>query len=216
MKHKINDEVMSTAVKICGITRGDDALAAAQLGAHALGFIFYAKSPRGVAPQRAAEIIRGLPPFITAVGLFVNPEESDIERVLARVPLNLLQFHGEETPEFCARFELPYIKAARVRAGLDLLQYAQHYSAARGLLLDAFVEGAHGGTGAAFDWSLVPRELPLPVILSGGLTPNNVAAAIRRVKPWAVDVSSGVEASPGIKDPRKIAAFMKEVRSAEV
>ena len=207
---------MSTAVKICGITRGDDALAAAQLGAQALGFIFYAKSPRGVTPQLAAEIIRGLPPFITAVGLFVNPEENDIERVLARVPLNLLQFHGEETPEFCARFELPYIKAARVRAGLDLLQYAQHYRAARGLLLDAFVEGAHGGTGAAFDWSLVPRELPLPVILSGGLTPNNVAAAIRRVKPWAVDVSSGVEAGPGIKDPRKIAAFMKEVRSAEV
>ena len=216
MKYKINDEVMSTAVKICGITRGDDALAAAQLGAHALGFIFYAKSPRGVTPQRAAEIIRGLPPFITAVGLFVNPEENDIERVLARVPLNLLQFHGEEPPEFCARFELPYIKAARVRAGLDLLQYAQHYGAARGLLLDAFIEGAHGGTGAAFDWSLVPRELPLPVILSGGLTPNNVAAAIRRVKPWAVDVSSGVEASAGIKDPRKIAAFMKEVRSAEV
>jgi phosphoribosylanthranilate isomerase len=207
---------MSTAVKICGITRGDDALAAAQLGAHALGFIFYAKSPRDVAPQRAAEIIRGLPPFITAVGLFVNPQENDIERVLARVPLNMLQFHGEETPEFCARFELPYLKAARVRAGLDLLQYAQHYRAARGLLLDAFVEGAHGGTGAAFDWSLVPRELPLPVILSGGLTPNNVASAIRRVKPWAVDVSSGVEASPGIKDPRKIAAFMKEVRSAEV
>jgi phosphoribosylanthranilate isomerase len=216
LKYKISDEVMSTAVKICGITRGDDALAAAQLGAQALGFIFYAKSSRGVTPQRAAEIIRGLPPFITAVGLFVNPEENDIERVLARVPLNLLQFHGEETPEFCARFELPYIKAARVRAGLDLLQYAQHYGAARGLLLDAFIEGAHGGTGAAFDWSLVPRELPLPVILSGGLTPNNVAAAIRRVKPWAVDVSSGVEASPGIKDPRKIAAFMKEVRSAEV
>ena len=207
---------MSTAVKICGITRGDDALAAAQLGAQALGFIFYDKSPRGVAPQRAAEIIRFLPPFITAVGLFVNPEESDVARVLARVPLDLLQFHGEETPEFCARFALPYLKAARVRVGLDLLQYAHHYSAARGLLLDAFVEGAHGGTGAAFDWSLVPRELPLPVILSGGLTANNVAAAIRRVKPWAVDVNSGVEAGPGIKDPRKIASFMKEVRSADV
>jgi len=207
---------MSTAVKICGITRGDDAVAAARLGAHALGFIFYAKSPRGVTPQRAAEIIRALPPFITAVGLFVNPEPSDVERVLARVPLDLLQFHGEETPEFCARFELPYIKAARVRAGLDLLQYAHHYGAARGLLLDAFVEGAHGGTGAAFDWNLVPGELPLPVILSGGLTPSNVAAAIRRVRPWAVDVSSGVEAGAGIKDPRKIAAFIREVRSAIV
>src|SRR5512132_1341939 len=116
---------MSTAVKICGITRGDDALAAARLGAHAVGFVFYAKSPRGVTPQRAAEIIGALPPFITAVGLFVNPERSDVERVLAQVPLDLLQFHGEETPEFCARFGLPYIKAARVRAGLDLLQYAR-------------------------------------------------------------------------------------------
>jgi phosphoribosylanthranilate isomerase len=207
---------MATAVKICGITRVDDALAAARLGAHALGFIFYAKSLRGVTPQRAAEIIRGLPPFITTVGLFVNPEESDVERVLARVPLNLLQFHGEETPDFCARFALPYIKAARVRAGLDLLQYAQHHSAARGLLLDAFIDGVHGGTGTAFDWNLVPRELPLPVILSGGLNSENVADAIHRVGPWAVDVSSGVEISPGIKDQRKIAAFMKEVRSADV
>ncbi len=207
---------MSTAVKICGVTRGDDAHAAVQLGAQALGFVFYAKSPRAVEPRHAAEIISGLPPFITAVGLFVNPEESDIERVLARVPLNLLQFHGEETPDFCARFERPYIKAARVRMGLDLLQYSQHYGTARGLLLDAYVEGAHGGTGSAFDWSLIPRELPLPVILSGGLTPDNVAAAIRRVRPWAVDVSSGVEASPGIKDSRKIAAFMKEVRGADV
>ncbi len=208
--------MMSTAVKICGITRADDALAAAQLGAQALGFVFYTKSPRCVTPQRAAEIIRGLPPFITAVGLFVNPEQRDVERILALVPLNLLQFHGEEAPEFCARFALPYIKAARVRAGLDLLQYAHFYGAARGLLLDAFVEGAHGGTGAAFDWSLVPRELPLPVILSGGLNPGNVAAAISRVRPWAVDVSSGVEAGPGIKNPRKIAAFMKEVRSADL
>jgi phosphoribosylanthranilate isomerase len=207
---------MATAVKICGITRIEDALAAARLGAHALGFIFYAKSRRGVTPERATEIIRALPPFVTTVGLFVNPEESDVERVLARVPLNLLQFHGEETPDFCARFALPYIKAARVRAGLDLLQYAQHHCAARGLLLDAFVDGAHGGTGTAFDWNLVPRELPLPVILSGGLTSENVADAIHRVRPWAVDVSSGVETSPGIKDQRKIAAFMKEVRSADV
>jgi len=208
--------IMGTAVKICGITRVDDALEAARLGAHALGFVFYAQSPRHVTLPRAAEIIGVLPPFVSAVGLFVNPEASEVERVLAQVPLNLLQFHGEETPEFCARFGVPYLKAARVRAGLDLLQYARHYRTARGLLLDAFADGAHGGTGTVFDWSLIPRELPRPVILSGGLTPANVAEAIRRVRPWAVDVSSGVEASPGIKDPLKIAAFMKEVHGADV
>ncbi|MBI4189517.1 MAG: phosphoribosylanthranilate isomerase [Betaproteobacteria bacterium] len=207
---------MTTAVKICGITRVDDALAAARLGAHALGFVFYAPSPRNFAPARAAEIIRSLPPFVTAVGLFVNPGAREVERVLGEAPLNLLQFHGEETPAFCGRFRVPYLKAVRVRAGLDLLQYAQRYSAASGLLLDAFVEGTHGGTGTAFDRSLIPRELPLPVILSGGLNPENVADAIRHVRPWAVDVSSGVETSPGVKDPLKIAAFMNEVRSADV
>ena len=207
---------MATAVKICGITRTADALAAARCGAHALGFVFYAKSPRNVPPAHAVEIIRSLPPFITAVGLFVNPEAHDVERVLEQVPLNLLQFHGEETPQFCRQFRVPHLKAVRVKAGLDLLQYAQLYSAARGLLLDAFVEAAHGGTGTAFDWSAVPRQLPLPVVLSGGLSPENVGDAIRRVRPCAVDVSSGVEASPGVKDPRKIAAFMKEVRSADV
>lgn len=206
---------MSTAVKICGITRVEDALAAARLGAHALGFVFYAKSPRHVTGPRAAEIIGALPPFISAVGLFVNPEASEVERVLARVPLTLLQFHGEETPEFCARFGVPYLKAARVRVGLDLIQYAQQYNAARGLLLDAFADGIHGGTGTRFDWSLIPRTMPCPVILSGGLAPENVAEAIRRVRPWAVDVSSGVEASPGLKDPLRIAAFMKEVYGAE-
>ena len=206
---------MGTAVKICGISRVDDALAAARLGAHALGFVFYANSPRHVAPSRVAEIIAVLPPFVTTVGLFVNPDAGEVERVLAQVPLDLLQFHGEETPEFCARFGVPYIKAARVRAGLDLLQYARDYGAARGLLLDAFSDGVHGGTGTVFDWSLIPLELPRPVILSGGLAPDNVAEAIRRVRPWAVDVSSGVEARPGIKDPLKIAAFMKEVHGAD-
>ena len=207
---------MTTAVKICGITRTDDALAAARLGAHALGFVFFAKSPRHLTSARADEIVRTLPPFITAVGLFVNPDADEVERVLDQVQLDLLQFHGDETPEFCARFGVPYIKAARVRPGLDLLQYAQLYGAARGLLLDAFVDDAHGGTGTAFDWSLIPRELPLPVILSGGLGPANVADAIRRVRPWAVDVSSGVEASPGIKDECKLAAFFQGVRNADV
>jgi len=207
---------MTTAVKICGITRAEDALAAARLGAHALGFVFCARSPRSIAPARAAEIVRALPPFVTAVGLLVDPAADEVERVLDGVPLGLLQFHGDETAEFCGRFRVPYLKVARVRPGLDLLQYARRYHEARGLLLDAFVENAPGGTGTAFDWSLIPRGLPLPVILSGGLNPGNVADAIRRVAPWAVDVSSGVEASPGIKDPRKLAAFMNEVRSADV
>lgn len=207
---------MATAVKICGITRQLDAAAAARSGAHALGFIFFRKSPRNIEITRAADLVQGLPPFITAVGLFVNPARREVENVLENVRLHLLQFHGDEPPEFCAQFGTPYIKAARVKAGLDLLQYAQRYKTARGLLLDAYVEGIHGGTGTGFDWNLIPRDLPLPLILSGGLTGRNVADAIRRVAPWAVDVSSGVEASPGIKDAGKIAEFMKEVRSADV
>ena len=207
---------MATAVKICGITRAEDAQAAARLGAHALGFVFYAPSPRHVESARAAEIARAMPPFVTAVGLFVNPAARAVEEVLKQVPLHLLQFHGDEPPGFCAQFGLPYIKALRVRAGVDLLQYARVYGGARGLLLDAYVAGTHGGTGTAFDWRLIPRQLALPVILSGGLNPENVAAAIRLVAPWAVDVSSGVEATPGIKDPRRMASFMKEVRSADV
>ena len=146
----------------------------------------------------------------------MNPAARDVESALQQVPLNLLQFHGDEPPDFCAQFGVPYIKALRVKAGLDLLQYAHRYPGARGLLLDAFVAGAHGGTGTAFDWNLIPRDLPLPVILSGGLHPGNVAAAIRAVAPWAVDVSSGVEASPGIQDARKIAGVMQEGRSADV
>ena len=205
-----------TAVKICGITRQADAAAAARYGAHAIGFVFFAKSPRNVGLAVARDVVNALPPFMSAVGLFVNPAADEVANVLANVRLDLLQFHGEETPEFCAGFGVPFIKAARVKAGLDLIQYARDYRVARGLILDAFVDGTHGGTGTAFDWSLIPSSLPLPIVLSGGLNPANVADAIRRVSPWAVDVSSGVEASPGIKDPQKIAAFMKEVRSADV
>ena len=207
---------MVTAVKICGITRRDDALAAARLGAHAVGLVFCARSPRNVSIAAAQEIVAALPPFVMAVGLFVDAAVREIEAVLNEVRLDLLQFHGDETAAYCARFGVPFIKAARVRAGLDLIQYARDYGAARGLLLDAFVDGTHGGTGTAFDWSLIPPDLSLPIVLSGGLNPANVSDAIRRVSPWAVDVSSGVEASPGIKDPQKIAAFMKEVRSADV
>lgn len=207
---------MTTAVKICGITRVEDALAAAKLGVHALGFVFHEKSPRNVVPERAAEIIHRLPPFITTVGLFVNADARGVERVLKQVPISLLQFHGEESPQFCSGFRVPYIKAVRVRAELDLLQYARLYGAARGLLLDAFVAGTHGGTGTIFDWSLIPSVLPLPVVLSGGLNSENVSDAIRRVRPWAIDVSSGVEASPGIKDAQKMAAFFQGVRNADV
>jgi phosphoribosylanthranilate isomerase len=205
-----------TAVKICGITRSDDAVAAARLGAHALGFVFYAGSARNVEPARAAQIMRALPPFVTTVGLFVNPAVDEIRSVLAQARLDLLQFHGDETPQFCRGFGTPYLKALRVRAGSDLLQYARLYGNARGLLLDAYVADAHGGTGVTFDWSLIPRNLPLPVVLSGGLNADNVAGAIRSVRPWAVDVSSGVEASPGVKDAQKMAAFFQGVRDADV
>lgn len=207
---------MATAVKICGITRPEDALAAARAGAHAIGLVFYAKSPRHITPARAAAIIRVLPPFVTTVGLFVDATAEEVRATLAEAPVGLLQFHGDETPAFCRQFKRPYVKAVRVKAGVDLLQYAQDYHDAKALLLDAYVEGLHGGSGAAFDWSLIPRGLPLPVILSGGLTPENVAEAVRRVRPSAVDVSSGVESSKGIKDAQKIAAFIKGVRNADV
>ena len=202
---------MPTAVKICGITRPEDALAAARCGAHAIGLVFYRPSPRYVTPDKARDIIRKLPPFVTTVGLFVDAPAGEVSDVLSVAPVNLLQFHGAETPEFCRRFGLPYLKAVRVRAGVDLLQYASDYHDAKALLLDAFVDGTHGGTGATFDWNLVPRGLPLPVVLSGGLDAGNVSDAIRKVRPWAVDVSSGVETDKGIKDAAKIAAFIRAV-----
>lgn len=207
---------MATAVKICGITRVEDALAAARAGAHAIGLVFYRASPRFVTPQRAAQIVRRLPPFITTVGVFVDAPAQEVRAVLAQVPLELLQFHGAEPPAFCRQFGRPYVKAVRVRPGVDLLQYARDYHDAKALLLDAHVEGLHGGSGVAFDWSLIPPDLPLPVILSGGLTPQNVAQAVRRVRPSAVDVSSGVESAKGVKDAARIAAFVKGVRSADV
>lgn len=205
-----------TRVKICGITRVEDGLAAARHGADAVGLVFYPASPRHVSAAQAAAIARALPPFVTTVGLFVNPTVAEVEAVLGELRLDLLQFHGDEAPEFCRRFGVPWLKAVRVKAGLDLVQYAIRYREAKGLLLDAYVEGLAGGTGRSFDWNLIPAELPPPVVLSGGLSPANVAAAIRQVRPWAVDVSSGVEAAKGIKDAAKIAAFMEGVRSADV
>lgn len=205
-----------TRVKICGITRPEDGLAAARAGADAIGLMFYAGSPRCVSLGEARRIADALPPFVTIVGVFVDPDPSEVQAAMAAVPLQLLQFHGDESPQFCEGFALPYMKVVRVRPGLDLVQYASRFSKAKALLLDAFVQGAHGGTGQSFDWSLVPRGLELPLVLSGGLHPENVADAIRRVRPWAVDVSSGVEAAKGIKDPKRIAAFMQGVRSAGV
>lgn len=207
---------MPVAVKICGITRLEDARAAAHAGAQALGFIFHPPSPRHVDIARVQAIAAALPPFITTVGVFVDPERVFVKSVLRHVRLGVLQFHGDEDPMFCEGFGLPFLKGVRVRRDLDLLQYAAIYSGAQGLLLDTYVSGSHGGTGQTFDWSLIPPALPLPVVLSGGLNADNVATAIRRVRPWAVDVSSGVESDKGIKDAAKIAAFMRGVRDADV
>jgi phosphoribosylanthranilate isomerase len=207
---------MNTRIKICGITRVEDALAAARLGAHAIGLVFYAGSPRAVTLAQARIIIDALPPFVMTVGLFVNADAQTVRETVAAAPVQLLQFHGDETPDFCGGFALPYLRAVRVRAGTDLLQYAREFRAAKGLLLDAWVEGARGGTGTVFDWSLIPRDLPAPVVLSGGLNPDNVEQAVRHVRPWAVDVSSGVESAKGIKDVRKMEAFMTGVRNAGI
>jgi phosphoribosylanthranilate isomerase len=204
-----------TRIKICGITRPEDARAAVELGADALGLVFYAPSPRCVSVEQAWEIARVVPPFVTLVGLFANETKLAVRRVMEAVPIQLLQFHGEEDESFCRSFHAPYIKAARVRPGLDLVKYAESYPTAQGLLLDAYVEG-YGGGGKTFDWSLIPSHLPLPVILSGGLDAGNVAEAVRAVRPWAVDVSSGVEAAKGIKDTEKIAAFIAGVKHADV
>lgn len=205
---------MAVRVKICGITRLPDLHAACEAGADALGFVFYEKSPRHVSIASAAGLLRELPPFVQSVGLFVNAGPAFIESVLQAVPLDLLQFHGDETPADCARFGRPYIKAVRVNRDTDLLKCAADFDTARGLLLDAWVAGVPGGTGERFDWSLIPPDLPKPVILSGGLTPANVAEAVRRVRPWAVDVSSGVEVSKGVKDAHLIAQFIAKAKEA--
>ncbi len=205
---------MRTRIKICGITRPGDAVAAAQAGADAIGLVFYPPSPRFLNVERAREIRDALPPFVQAVALFVNPDAAQVAQVIGRVHPALLQFHGEETPEFCGQFGLPYVKACRVGQGVDLLKYLRPFSAASGWLLDAHVE-EYGGVGASFDWSLVPARLERPLVLSGGLTQHNVGEGLRRVRPWAVDVSSGVESSKGIKDAAKIAAFIAEVRNAD-
>jgi phosphoribosylanthranilate isomerase len=204
-----------TRVKICGITRPGDARAAAEAGADAIGLVFYPPSPRYLSGERAVEIRDALPPFVQTVALFVNPDAAQVAQVIGRVKPGMLQFHGEETPQFCAQFGVPFVKACRVKPGVDLLEYLRPFSSAAAWLLDSFVE-AYGGVGERFDWSLVPRGLERPLILSGGLERGNVAEAVRKLRPWGVDVSSGVESAKGIKDAAKIAGFISEVRNADV
>ena len=200
--------------KICGITRVDDALTAAKAGADAIGLVFYAKSPRAVDVRQAREIVAALPPFVTTVGLFVNASRCEINEILDAVPLDMLQFHGDETPAQCEGFHRPWFKALRVGNGEDIEAQVARYANASGILLDTFVAGVPGGTGERFDWSLVPAALAKPLILAGGLTAENVQQAIAQVRPYAVDVSGGVEASKGVKDASKVMAFVGRVRSA--
>ena len=199
-------------MKICGISDIETARVAADAGADAIGLVFYRPSPRYVAPDLAAAIARSLPPYVMAVGLFVDAARDEVAAVLDTVGLDLLQFQGDEPPEFCESFGRPFVRAVRVEPGTDLLEYADRFSRAKALLLDAHVPGQPGGTGQTFDWAGIPREFPVPLILSGGLTAQNVGRAVREVRPWAVDVSSGVERSRGVKDPQKIVEFIRSVR----
>ncbi len=205
---------MRTRIKICGITRAEDLRAVADAGADAFGLVFYPPSPRHLALEQARALASAAPPFLTSVALFVNPSAEDVRNVVDRVRPHHLQFHGEETPQFCRSFGVPYIKACRVRKGVDLLEYWRPFCDASGWLADAWVE-EYGGVGTGFDWSMVPAARERPLVLSGGLDPANVGEAIRRVRPWGVDVSSGVESAKGIKDAARIAAFIAEVRNAD-
>jgi phosphoribosylanthranilate isomerase len=208
---------MSTRIKICGITRIEDAECASREGADAIGLVFAPESPRCISVEQARAIAAATPPFVTRVGLFVNAAKDDVQAVLGAVPIDLLQFHGEEEPAYCGTFGRPYIKAIRMRPELDVLAEAARYADAAGFLLDAFDTTARGGTGVSFNWTRIPADIGKPLILAGGLTPDNVAEAVRSVRPYAVDVSSGVEASPGrspaIKDHAKIRAFIQAVRN---
>lgn len=202
---------LRTRVKICGITRVEDANSAIEQGADAIGLVFYEQSPRNVSIHQAKEIAKQIPAFVTVVGLFVNAKAEFIKQVISEVGLDLLQFHGDESPEECASYSKPFIKAIRVKSDTNLVQYANEFSGAKGLLLDTYSEGIAGGTGHVFDWTLIPKNLGKPVILAGGLNAENVAAAIKQVKPYAVDISGGVESAKGIKDAAKIAVFMQQV-----
>lgn len=206
---------MRTRVKICGITSAKDAAFAVEFGADAIGLVFYPPSPRAVSISQAIKIVQELPPFVSAVGLFVNADFKEIKETIEQVRLDMLQFHGEESATDCTRFNMPYMKAIRVRPEANLIQCVSEYHRAKALLLDTYVAGVAGGTGQTFDWKLIP-QLNMPIILAGGLDAQNVGVAIKTVNPYAVDVSGGVEKSKGIKDAAKIAAFMDGVKNAAV
>jgi phosphoribosylanthranilate isomerase len=205
---------LRTRVKMCGLSRVADIQHAAALGADAIGLVFYERSPRFVSIEQARTLAQAVPPFVTAVGLFADATPKAVEAVLARVPLGMLQFHGNEDERFCAQWGLPYLKAVRMQVGIDLLEWQDRYASARALLLDALVDG-YGGGGKVFDWSLIPRDIAPQVVLSGGLDAQNVGEAIARVKPFAVDVSSGVEVTKGIKDQALMARFVAAVHAAD-
>ena len=204
---------MRTRVKICGITRRQDAEFAVKMGADALGLVFYGPSPRAVSIAQAVEICRLLPPFVSLVGLFVNAQAAEVKATLEQVPLSLLQFHGDESPAFCGQFDRPYMKAVRMQQPADLPQAAEQYAQANSLLLDSYKAGVPGGTGQTFDWSMI-TPVDKALILAGGLSAENVAAAIRQIRPYGVDVSGGVESAKGIKDNEKMRKFMLEVANA--
>jgi phosphoribosylanthranilate isomerase len=207
--------IARTRVKICGLTRESDIAAAVIAGADAVGFVFHPASPRAVTPEQAADLCRALPPFVTAVGLFVDAPAETIEATLDQVPLDLLQFHGDESPEFCARFGRRWIKALRMRPEIDPAAERERFAGADGLLLDAYEPGRAGGTGQRFDWDRIPPEIAPEILLAGGLTPANVTEAIERVRPYGVDVSGGVETARGIKSQELIFAFMQGVRDGD-
>ncbi|MEZ5582991.1 MAG: phosphoribosylanthranilate isomerase [Candidatus Competibacteraceae bacterium] len=204
-----------TRIKICGITRPEDGLAAADAGVDAIGLVFYAGSSRNVETTVARQIVAALPPFVTVVGLFVDAEPAHVRQVLQQVPVHLLQFHGNEQPDYCATFGLPFIKAVPMGAGADVADYARRFAAASGLLLDNYGGDQIGGSGQLFDWARIPPQIHKPVILAGGLSAANVGAAVQRIRPFAVDVSSGVETAKGIKDSQLIRAFVSAVEKGE-
>lgn len=202
---------LRTRIKICGLTHPDTAVAAAQLGVDAVGLVFYERSPRRLSLRCAREIVAALPPFVTVVGLFLDAPAAQVEEVLASVALDVLQFHGAEEHAYCVQFRRPYIKAVPMGGAIDPVAYVRTYPDAAGLLLDSHRLGQAGGSGQAFDWQQVSQDLGRPIVLAGGLHAGNVAAAITATRPWGVDVSSGVEARPGVKDPALMSAFVKEV-----
>ena len=202
-----------TKVKICGFTEPDNARDASIAGVDAVGLVFYDKSPRNVDVQKAQEIIDALPPFVNRVGLFVNANPSFVDEILCEVPLDTLQFHGDESLLDCSQYQMPFIKSLRVRPDTNVVQVAEQFSSASAIRLDSFNPSSFGGTGEAFDWSLACVDISLPIILAGGLNSDNVSSAIRQVRPYAVDASSGVESAPGVKDIDKIEAFIRNTNS---